>query len=402
MKVKIHKNTIRRIICEELDRLGAIDEKVAQLSYGRRSQIVTTRLADNESGGCDINTSSDVVAGLHTSIQSDFTTLKDKIRTLLLPAGDDQWESIRGKARFKTYMPYNPNAGSSGRSSDDALSDLESAEGGAEFTLINAVDTAGCPASYSFLVRIAGESDVAGNLSSQEVKFFQWLNKEVESLGNIQMKTPIPHGVPAANALDGITNITMSSLGRIDAMTHPDAQELYTAWTQASTGVAMCPADGSGDSFDSDALLGDGESGSSGQNVEMVPCADLESAQATTSPEDTGEEEAAAAAAPREDPIALGHRILSQVQQWWQDVDTDATFGQFKSMTGDDGAGAGRYYEQNYWPQDLVDQLDGTQRSRIMRVLAMIKDQMDDTIINDVDVDYEGTRYHISDDKLDI
>ena len=56
MKVKLHRDRIEEIICEELDRLETIYEKVAGSSrrYSRLNVVQTNLAGDSDFDECDI------------------------------------------------------------------------------------------------------------------------------------------------------------------------------------------------------------------------------------------------------------------------------------------------------------------------------------------------------------
>ena len=305
MKVKIHKNTVRRIISEELDRLELIYERVSGGSGKfnvRYNRGVTTSFRDaSESTACSARRVkiSDNINDLNNEIKGAAKSVIEDLKELLRKDVDrGGFKDFQGKLTYITYVPFvfkqdeeglagvvkeNEGPGSSfiakARARAQAVMDRHGHTGDLEgqdysnFDLINAVGEDGCPGSYSFRIKIAGES--GKSYSSREVQLYQKINELVGEHSEIKMRQAINPDDDPGDAFSGITSLS-ANIQYIDAVSPPSQSDLFQTYSQVIAGIDMC-AVGGGDGATMGDLLGD-EVESTG-DVKLVPCADLEIAR---------------------------------------------------------------------------------------------------------------------------
>jgi len=373
MKVRIHRDRIREIICEELDRIDTIYEKVAG-GYGGLGGIsgfgMSGTLSSNETDECDIEKESSNKIALHPSVRKDFESIAAQLNKL---TNKDEFSEFKGKIKLVTYRPY-------------------SGEG--PFNLINAVNPDdNCAGSYSCRIAIGAGK----RLSNAAISFYQAAHKAVKKSKSWKMKEELPTNVDADNALNTVSSTTDIKL--MIANEHPSVQDLLATWELVKQGKEPCPgvvgadAEGVADSI----LGGGGESGAK-KDMEAKPGTE----PCPEPPGGENEEEAAKAvpvSAPPPNYPQMAQRISGGIVSWWKGY--GEFFAKFKGTWNDDEVAAFSKYKSSAWPADAVAELDDTHRSILNQVLDDIEEQITDTIINDVAWHVDGVEYVIDDNDLD-
>ena len=433
MKVKIHRDDVRRIISEELDRLDLVYEKIARIDRGVGHRQVRTRLADDEIDRCDTTTQRTASGALHSSLRADFLDIQEDINDAV--RSKPEFEDLKGKIKYITYESYSDD-GEDALDSDDALSGINTGspddmsdwgDGPERFDLINSLEpTDCCPGSWAFRVKIEGES--GSSYDEAETRFYQEVNRIVANYGSFNMRQPIAYNVGPANAFDSIPTLT-KEIQFVDGVGAPGKTELYASWRRCkwNENSNLCHPDGTpftGDPSVIDDLMGTTSSD------DLIRCPETDDEELETSDVDVSEPAAGAAAAMMTPEIkAVNAGTLSQwIENWWRNNGGDVHnepgyyFGRFKAgyVGFDDTEGAFAYYstDDDGWPSSRVSDIgpvpgtltsdlpDSDHPDILNAVLAAIGEQMTDYVINNVswtvDGDPSGTEYDISDDWLDI